>query len=59
MPTAEELLSQYYNDDGWDEKDGITKDAKKMRTLENVLMNTYQNVDLGFYDISYQKVKIF
>ena len=58
MPTAEELLSQYYNDDGWDEKDGITKMPKKMRTLENVLMNTYQNVDLGFtiYPI---KVKIF
>ena len=35
MPSAEELLSQYYNNDGWDEKDGITQDAIKDEDLRN------------------------
>lgn len=36
MPSAEELLSQYYNNEGWNEIDGFTEDARKDEDLRGI-----------------------
>ena len=35
MSSAEELISDYYNKEGWDENDGITQDALRDEDLRN------------------------
>ena len=33
MSSAEKLLSKFYNNEGWEEKEGITEDAKRYEDL--------------------------
>ena len=35
MKSAEEILSKYYNNDGWDISNGITEDARRWEDLRN------------------------